>query len=472
MTNTRPERTSIAIQLVLATATLIASLGISISSVLLPALTLTFSATVSNVQWVVLAYLMSVTISIVSAGRLGDIFGHRRLLIVGLVIFSAASVLCALAPTWSLLVVGRALQGVGGAILIALSMSIARDLVPADRLGTAMDLLGTASAVGTALGASLGGMLLAWGDWRMAFWLLAGFAVATLLVFVRSTSSGVAPAKTSYRSLDLPGTLTLVIVLTTYALATSGGANEIPASPLALICGTLVAVILFVIVETRAESPLVPMELLRDRTVGTGFVMNILIGAVMMSVLVVSPFFLVYSLGLHEALFGLVMAIGPLVAALSGVPAGRLTDLFGVDRMTRLALAQTTLGLLCLAFLPRYFGVGGFVAALVMLTPAFQLFLAAKNTAVLVGAAAKQRGRPSGLLGLSRNLGLMTGTSVMSTLFVSILGTGNAADEPSADIAHAYSLTFVSAAGLAVVALGLAVFSTKGPATGCTSPAR
>lgn len=463
MADTAQTRIPIPILIALAAATLTASLGISVASVLLPTLTRSFSATVSDVQWVVLAYLMSVTIAVVSAGRLGDIFGHRRVLIAGLAVFITASVLCATAPGLVWLVTGRALQGLGGAILIALPMSIARDLVPTERLGTAMGLLGTTSAVGTALGPSLGGLLLAWGDWRMAFWLLAGVASATLLLSGASIPrSSTTRRNASFRKLDFPGTFVLVIALAAYALGTSGGAAGIPLPPNVLMSGALIATALFVIVENRVTSPLVPMALLRDRKTGIGFVMNLAVGTIMMSTLVVGPFFLAFALGLNEALIGLVMAVGPVVSALSGIPAGRLTDRLGANRVIIIGLVQTMLGLLCLAFLPRYFGVGGYVAALITLTPAFQLFLAANNTAVLVDASKEQRGRLSGLLGLSRNLGLMTGASAMSTLFVVILGTGDAAQAPVVDIARAFSMTFAAAAGLALVTLGLAIFSHAG----------
>ncbi|MFC6489446.1 MFS transporter [Nitratireductor sp. GCM10026969] len=471
MTDTAQTRTPIPILIALATATLTASLGISVASVLLPTLTRSFSATVSDVQWVVLAYLMSVTITIVTAGRFGDLFGHRRVLISGLGVFIAASVVSATAPSLGVLIAGRALQGLGGAILIALPMSIARDLVPTERLGTAMGLLGTTSAFGTALGPSLGGVLLAWGDWRMAFWLLAGFASVTLVLSVTSITRGFEKGGASVRELDLPGTIVLVIALAAYALATSGGAVGIPVSPGVLASGALIAIALFVIVETRVASPLVPMTLLHDRRTGIGFVMNVAVGTVMMSTLVIGPFFLAFSLGLNEALIGLVMAVGPVVSALSGVPAGRLTDRLGANRVMVIGLVQTMLGLLCLAFLPRYFGVGGYVAALITLTPAFQLFLAANNTAVLVGASKEQRGRLSGLLGLSRNLGLMTGASAMSTLFVIILGTGDAAQAPVTDVAHAFSMTFTAASGMALVTLGLAIYSHRGRERRVSDPA-
>ena len=462
MSDTPQPRTPLPVLIALAAATLTASLGISVASVLLPTLTRDLGASVSEVQWVVLAYLVSVTVAIVSAGRLGDLLGHRRVLIAGLIVFLVASGLCATAPGLGWLVTGRAVQGLGGAILIALPMSLARTLVPAGRLGTAMGLLGTTSAVGTALGPSLGGLLMAWGSWRMAFWLLAGCAGITLVTAAMSITRDSRREPVSFSDMDLPGTLVLVIALATYALAMSGGTAGVTLPPAVLVCGAAAAIALFVIVEARATTPLVPMALLRDRAAGLGVAMNLAIGTVMMSTLVVGPFFLAFALGLDEARIGLVLAVGPAVAALSGVPAGRLTDRHGAGRVLVMGLVQTVLGLLCLAILPRTFGVGGYVAALILLTPGFQLFLAANNTAVMAGAAADHRGRLSGLLGLSRNLGLMTGASAMSTLFVLFLGTGDAAEAPASDVAHAFSMTFAGAAMLGMITLGLACWSHRG----------
>ncbi len=440
-------------------ATLTASMGISVASVLLPTLTDSFSATVSDVQWVVLVYLMSVTMMIVSAGQLGDLFGHRRVLVSGLLVFVAASLLSAMATSLAQLIAGRALQGLGGAILIALPMSIARDMVPTKQLGTAMGILGTTSAAGTALGPSLGGILLFWSDWRMAFWLLAGFAGIALALSITSLPRASEQKTASFRQMDFPGTFVLAIALAAYALATSGGASGIPASPGLLIIIALITITLFVIIETRTSSPLVPMTLLQDRRTGLGFLMNLLVGTVMMSTLVVGPFYLAFSMGLNEALVGLVMAVGPVVAALSGIPAGQLTDRLGAKRVMLIGLVQTISGLLCLAFLPDYFGVGGYVIALILLTPAFQLFLAANNTAVLVDASKEQRGRISGLLGLSRNLGLMTGASAMPALFVVFLGTGDVSRAGITKIADAFSMTFAIAAALALITLLLAIYS-------------
>lgn len=446
----------------LAAATLTASLGVSIASVLLPELAARFAVTVGQVRWVVLAYLMAMTVAVVVAGRLGDLFGRRRVLNAGLLLFGAASILCAAAPGFAGLVVGRGLQGLGGAILIALPMSMARDAVPAGRLGTAMGLLGTTSALGTALGPTLGGALLDLAGWRPAFWMLAGFAAVTLAI--SHLAIGAEPRRhgTGCGALDLPGMLSLGVCLMAFALLTGGGAGPVPMPVPVLALVTVAAAGLFAVIERRVASPLVPLGLLVRRGIGDGLMLNVIVGAIMMSTLVVGPFFLAHALALSPARAGLVLAVGPVVAALSGLPAGRLTDRMGAPRTRLLGLGQTVFGLAALAVLPRLFGTWGYVAALGLLTPAFQLFLAANNTLVLAGAAEAERGRLSGLLGLSRNLGLMTGASAMPVLYAALLG-GAAGQGDAAAVGRAFSATFAAAAGLALAALVLAAGAGRAP---------
>jgi MFS family permease len=137
---------------------LLSSLDTSIANVALPTLAKTFTASFQAVQWVVIAYLLAITTMIVSVGRLGDIIGRRRLLLAGIVLFTAASALSGVAPTLWLLIMARAVQGLGGAIMMALTMAIVGETVPKAKTGSAMGMLGTMSAVGTALGPSLGGV--------------------------------------------------------------------------------------------------------------------------------------------------------------------------------------------------------------------------------------------------------------------------------------------------------------------------
>src|SRR6267154_1772812 len=136
---------------------LLPSLGTSIANVGLPNLAQAFNASFQEVQWIVLAYLLAITTLIVSVGRLGDITGRRRLLLSGIFLFSVASLLCGIAPTLWLLIAARAAQGLGAAIMMALTMAFVGETVPKERTGSAMGLLGTMSEIGTALGPSVGG---------------------------------------------------------------------------------------------------------------------------------------------------------------------------------------------------------------------------------------------------------------------------------------------------------------------------
>ena len=144
---------------------LLSSLGTSIANVGLPTLAQAFNASFQEVQWIVLAYLLAITTLIVSVGRLGDITGRRRLLLAGIFLFTVASSLCGVAPTLGLLIAARAAQGLGAAIMMALTMAFIGDTVPKEKTGSAMGLLGTMSAIGTALGPSLGGVLIAGLGW-------------------------------------------------------------------------------------------------------------------------------------------------------------------------------------------------------------------------------------------------------------------------------------------------------------------
>jgi len=148
---------------------LLSSLGTSIANVSLPTLAAAFGAGFQSVQWIVLAYLLAVTSLIVGVGRLGDIIGRRRLLLAGIVVFAMASVVCGFAGTLWLLIAARAAQGIGAAAMMALTMAFVGQTVPKDQTGCAMDLLGTTSAIGTALGPSLGGVLIAAFGWRAIF---------------------------------------------------------------------------------------------------------------------------------------------------------------------------------------------------------------------------------------------------------------------------------------------------------------
>jgi len=374
-------------------------------------------------------------------------------LLLGIAIFTTAAVLSAIAPTLWMLIAARALQGIGAAVMMALPLARARDLVPPDRLGRVMGLLGTTAAVGTASGPVLGGLLITVAGWPAIF---AAMAPLGLLAAALAATTG-AEAKQSVsarRGFDLPGMILLTVAVALYTLGVTAPGEQSSWPTLPLLAGAVVAVGLFVLRERRASHPLLSPVLLRNRSVSRGAVLNLIVGTVMMSTLVVGPFFLAGALHLPPAAIGAAMAAGPIASIPTGVLAGRAVDRFGTGRMTSVGLGGMFLGALALALLPAWWGLPGYITGTVLLAPGYQLFLAANNTGVLNSTPADRRGAASGLLGLSRNLGLVTGASVLAALFAAASGSVEIAAASPEALTSALRTTFlVTAALLATGAL-------------------
>lgn len=376
---------------------LLAALGTSIANVGLPQMAEGFTAAFAAVQWVALSYLLAITAVLVGVGRLGDRFGHRRLLLAGVAVFAVACALCSAAPSLGALVAARALQGLGAATMMAMTMALVTATVPKEQTGRVMGLLGTMSAVGTGLGPAIGGALIAASGWRALFLVMLPLAALAFVLVQRTQADRDPPPPT-------------------------GGRVSV-------------------------------FSALHDRALGAGLGMSTLVAAVMMTTLVAGPFYLSHGLGLDPTPMGLAMAVGPCVAALAGIPAGRLTDRWGSYATTLGGLLCMLAGCLMLVLLPL--GAAGYISALVILTLGYAHFQAANNTAVMNNLSADRRGVIAGWLNLSRNLGLIIGAWALGAVFA--WGTGDLQSALPAAVGQGLRVTFAVAAGLVVLALLLAL---------------
>jgi len=228
-----------------------------------------------------------------------------------------------------------------------------------------------------------------------------------------------------------------------------------------LIAAAVVGLALFVFAQSKVASPLIRLATFRDPALNRGFAMSALVSTVMMATLVVGPFYLSRALGLDAAATGLVLSIGPLAAALASTPAGRIVDRYGASRATGLGLAGMTIGCALLAILPMAFGIPGYLGPIVVVTIGYALFQTANNTAVMKDIAADRRGVISGLLNLSRNLGLITGASAMGAVFAAAVQTDDIAGASADAIGTGMKVTFLIA-GLLIVAAGVIAAGNRG----------
>lgn len=435
---------------------LLSSLGTSIANVGLPALAQAFDAPFQAVQWVVLAYLLAITTSIVSVGRLGDITGRRRLLMAGIVLFTVASALCGAAPALWMLIAARAAQGLGAAVMMALTMAFVAETVPKAKTGNAMGLLATMSAIGTALGPTLGGVLIDGLGWQAVFFVQVPLGVVACVLAHRHLPVDRRGPKAEGGGFDHLGSLLLALTLGAYALAVTIGRGSFGPLNGALLMAAVVGFGLFLLAETRVASPLIRLATFRDPALSASLAMSALVSTVMMTTLVVGPFYLARALGLEAAMVGLVMSVGPLFAALTGVSAGRLADRFGAPRMTIAGLAAMAAGAFALSTMPATLGITGYVAPVAVLTVGYALFQTANNTAVMVDVGPDRRGVISGMLSLSRNLGLITGASVMGAVFTFASASMDITTAHPEAVATGLRITFALAVALIVIALAMA----------------
>ena len=439
----------------LSLSVLLPSLATSIANVGLPTMAESFGASFQEVQWIVLAYLLAVTSLVVGAGRLGDLVGRRRLLLAGILTFTTASLLCGVAPTLELLVTARALQGLGAAAMLALTMAFVAQTIPAAKTGRAMGLLGTMSAVGTALGPSLGGLLIAGFGWPAIFLGNVPLGVLALVLAYRSLPADGRRPTAGTAGFDYLGTSLLVWTLGTYALAMTIGADSAgPLTPLLVAAATGLGPLRPRRDEGRVTAdpvgdparpsarrgpdhqrtrldgddddaggrPLLPRAdpwprpgLARARHVGRTA------GG---------------GAGRHAG--------GPRRRPLRRRPHGRRRADRCAGRIHRPVRD------------PRGWGVPGYLVPLVVLTAGYALFQAANNTAVMAGASPNDRGLVSGMANLSRNLGLITGASLMGAVFAYAAGASDVSGADPQDVASGTRWTFAVAAVLITVGLAVA----------------
>ncbi|WP_145495877.1 MFS transporter [Yersinia bercovieri] len=443
---------------------LLSSLATSIANVGLPTLTRAFNASFQEAQWVVLAYLLAITTSAITIGRMGDIIDKRLLLKAGIGLFTLASLGCALAPTIPLLIAARILQGLGAAAMMTLTLALVGETISKGKTGRAMGMLGTLSAIGTALGPSLGGVLIAGFGWPAMFLITIPFGLLAWLLVSRYLPLPVAPlpqAPKPQSGFDPLGMLLLGLTLALYALSMTLGHGTFTVLNFALFVGAVVGVGLFGWAENRAAYPLIQIAMLRHPVLRGGLITSALVTTIMMATLVVGPFYLSQALNLPAEWVGLAMSGGPVVAALCGVPAGYLVDHFGAKAMVMVGLSALTLGAIALTIISPAAGVWGYVAPVCLMTAGYAIFQAANNTVMISTVGADQRGVISGMLNLARNLGLMTGASVMGAIFAFASASRDIQWATAAAISNGMQLTYAVAALLGATGLWVAAKNSK-----------
>jgi EmrB/QacA subfamily drug resistance transporter len=339
---------------VLCMGTLMIVLDTTIVNVALPSIRddLGFSST--SLAWVVNAYLLTFGGFLLLGGRLGDLYGHRRLFLAGIGAFTVASLACGLSTSQESLIVARAVQGVGGAIASAVSLSLTMTLFtePADR-AKAMGIFGFVASGGGSIGVLLGGVLTDVLDWHWIFLVNLPIGVAVVLLSLRLLPGRSGEAGTG--RLDVAGavTVTAALMLAVYAIVNGNQNGWTSAETLGLLAASVAVLALFIGIEARISSPLVPLGLFRSRNLSVANVVGVLWAAAMFAWFFLSALYLQLVLGYTPLKVGLAFLPGNVIMGILSVAvSARLVMRFGIKRPLASGLLVAAAGLLWLARAP------------------------------------------------------------------------------------------------------------------------
>jgi EmrB/QacA subfamily drug resistance transporter len=340
--------------IVLCLGDLMIVLDTTIVNVALPSIRDDLGFTETSLAWVVNAYLLTFGGFLLLGGRLGDLFGHRRLFLIGIALFTLASLACGLATTQGLLVAARAVQGLGGAVVSAVALSLIMTMfTEAGERAKAMGVFGFVAAGGGSIGVLLGGVLTDALDWHWIFLvnLPVGVAVFALCLALIPGSRGQAPAG----RLDVAGavTVTASLMLAVYAIVNGNEEGWTSGQTLGLLVAAAALMALFLGIEARVRSPLVPLGLFRLRNVATANVVGVLWAAAMFAWFFLSALYLQLVVGYSPLQVGLAFLPTTLImGAFSLGLSAKLVMRFGVRPPLATGLLLSAIGLALFARAP------------------------------------------------------------------------------------------------------------------------
>ena len=448
---------------VLCLGTLMIVLDVTIVNVALPSIKNDLGFTQASLAWVVNAYLLTYGGFLLLGGRLGDLFGHRRLFLIGLSLFTAASLWCGLSTSEGMLIVARSVQGIGGAIVSAVSFGLVMTLFtePAER-AKAMGIAGFVASGGGTIGVLLGGVLTDTLNWHWIF--LVNLPIGAIVILLSLRLLPPTPGHAAGESIDFGGAVTVTgaLMLAVYAIVNGNQAGWTSGQTLGLLAAAVALLGLFVAIESRVRQPLMPLRLFRLRNVATANGVAMLWAAAMFAWFFMSALYLQLVLGYTPLQVGLAFVPSNVImGALSIGISAKLVMRYGIKRPLGTGLLVAAVGLALFARAPVD---GSFVKDVLpsMILLAFGAGIAFNPVllAAMNDVEPQEAGLASGFVNTSFMMGGALGLAVLASIAASrsnhLLATGSG---NLSALLGGYHLAFIVGAvfATAAAALGLGV---------------
>ena len=406
--------------MVLAFNGILVILDMSITNIAYPSLTRTFNTTATTVLWVGVAYSLISASMMPIWGKLGDIYGRKRLLVIGFSIFTTGLVLCSISQNITQLIIFRAFQAIGGSVYTASSMAIIASMFPDEERGQALGLMTGVVTAGPLIGPTLGGFLLEALDWRAIFYARIPFGIIGIVMvalFLKEQKAGRANVKVDYW-----GAACLFTSLAGLTLfLNQGGSLGFGTLPvLALAAAAILFMVLFIVRERKFAFPLIKLTLFNNHIFTAGnitvFIQNFTFATIMLLI----PFLLIDGIGYSSVKSGLFLTITPLIMLLSPV-SGWLSDRIGAKPLVLAGIITCTLGLFICSRLNINSGAAGILISMGVVGLGNTLFMSPSNVLILGSISKDDIGTTASLISTVRTVGMSSGTALAGTIYASRL---------------------------------------------------
>ncbi len=442
----------------------LATIDTSIVNVALPTLVRDLQTDFAIVQWVVLAYLLTLATLMLGVGRLGDMVGKKRIYTSGFMIFTLGSVLAGLSPTIYWLIGFRVLQAVGAAMVLALGIAILTEAFPPSERGRALGIIGAVVSIGIVIGPTLGGLLIDVLSWHWIFFVNLPVGVIGTLAAIWYVPD-IKPA--GGQRFDFRGAITLFVSLLSLCLALTMGQRIGFDRPMIWLLFALWVVFLgvFVVIETRSDQPMIDLRLFRNRLFSINLITGLATFIAVAGALILMPFYLENVLGFGTRQVGLLLAAVPIGLGVTAPISGSLSDRLGTRPITFFGLLILFGGYYALGTLDAQTSVPGYLLRFIPIGIGMGVFQSPNNSAIMGAAPAGRLGVASGLLAITRTLGQITGVSTLGAFWAARAVfhspepvAGGATAAPVAAQVSALHDTFVVTVLLMLLALALSLW--------------
>ena len=385
-------------------------------NVALPSLKESFNTEFNTVQWVVLSYLLTSATLTPIVGRIADMFGKKSLYCSGIIVFGLSSLFCGIAPSITWLIIFRIIQGIGSALMIALSLAIITDVFPGEQRGRAIGISGSILSVGIVMGPTLGGLLTDLLSWRWIFLIAVVPGVISYILGQRYIPTYTAKQGQRF---DFLGAALLFLVLFCLMLALTFGQSLGFAHPtiIGLFIAFVLFLILFIIIETRIDDPIIRLKLFRIPALSVSLISGFATFVSLSGAIFVLPFFLSSVLGYAPSTIGFIMAVSPIVLVVMAPIAGVFSDRYGERPVAIVGLAFMILGYMLLAGLNEDASVAEVILRFLPVGIGSGTFQTPNNSAIMGSVDRTRSGIVSSLLAVTRTVGSSVGIAVIGTLW-------------------------------------------------------